>query len=102
MKSRKTGDPDDLDTVYKEVNDICILRLFETFLEAAPQLILQLYIIFMDTLQLGPLIGKARIFLLVDLRYFFSDLVSVDVKKNSSENDQSFSELFFFLISPEK
>ena len=96
MKSRKTGDPDDLDTVYKEVNDICILRLFETFLEAAPQLILQLYIIFMDTLQLGPLIGKARIFLLVDLRYFFSDLVSVDEKKKSSENDQSFSELFFF------
>ena len=74
MKSRKTGDPDDLDTVYKEVNDICILRLFETFLEAAPQLILQLYIIFMDTLQLGPLIGKARIFLLVDLlESFFSD-----------------------------
>ena len=62
---------------------------------------------------------KARIFLLVDLWDFFSDLGSGDEKKKKSyENDQltchfqsfffdlSFSELFsfraFFLISPEK
>ena len=53
---------------------------------------------------------KARIFLLVDLQDFFSDLGSGDekYKQKSSENDQitsfffSFSELFFFLISPEK
>ena len=41
-------------------------------------------------------LAKARFFLLVDLREFFSDLGSGD--------DWSFSELFFFflLISPEK
>ena len=53
---------------------------------------------------------KARIFLLVDLRDFFSDLGSrgrkKKINKKSSENDQLelffFLRAFFFLISPEK
>ena len=50
---------------------------------------------------------RPELFLLVDLREFFSDLGSGDEKnkKKSSENDQStghFQSFFFFLISPEK
>ena len=46
--------------------------------------------------------GKARIFLLVDLREFFSDLGLGKRKKKSSENDQLtgfFQSFFFFNIS---
>lgn len=45
IKSRRTKNHDDLDAVYCANNDICLLRLFESFLESAPQLLLQLYVI---------------------------------------------------------
>lgn len=45
FKSRRTKSHDDLEAVYSANNDVCLLRLFESFLESAPQLTLQLYII---------------------------------------------------------
>ena len=45
IKSRRTKSPDDLEAVYCANNDVCLLRLFESFLESAPQLLLQLYVI---------------------------------------------------------
>ena len=53
-------------------------------------------------------INKARIFLIVDLREFFSDLGSGERKKNkqkSSENDQftgHFQSFFFFRYHQKK
>ena len=48
------------------------------------------------------MLSKARIFLLVDLREFFSDLGSVGRKKiKSSENDQStgqFQQVLFYYL----
>jgi hypothetical protein len=40
-----TGHPKYKDAALREQNDASILRLFETFLESAPQLVLQLYIL---------------------------------------------------------
>ncbi|XP_067679346.1 uncharacterized protein [Haliotis asinina] len=45
LKARSTRSFNDIDRVYREQNDVCILRLMESFMEAAPQLCLQLYVI---------------------------------------------------------
>ncbi|XP_070196574.1 XK-related protein 6-like, partial [Littorina saxatilis] len=45
FKSCLTGHPRFTDAALRGQNDASILRLFETFLESAPQLVLQLYII---------------------------------------------------------
>ncbi|CAM1311585.1 XKR6 (predicted) [Pycnogonum litorale] len=41
---RKTCDVHDKDKLLQQQSDVCMLRLFESFLESAPQLVLQLYI----------------------------------------------------------
>ncbi|XP_019633244.1 PREDICTED: uncharacterized protein LOC109476675 [Branchiostoma belcheri] len=43
-EARKTNDPIDFERLYQQQSDVCMLRLFESFMESAPQLILQLYI----------------------------------------------------------
>lgn len=44
LKARRSGDLDDFDELYHQQSDVCMLRMFESFLESAPQLILQVYI----------------------------------------------------------
>ncbi|XP_067004321.2 uncharacterized protein [Anabrus simplex] len=44
FEARSSGDPIDFQRLYHQQSDICMLRLFESFMESAPQLVLQLYI----------------------------------------------------------
>nr|XP_045616315.1 uncharacterized protein LOC123769273 [Procambarus clarkii] len=44
LKARKTLARTDFDELYRQQSDVCMLRMFESFMESAPQLILQLYI----------------------------------------------------------
>ncbi|PSN31587.1 XK-related protein 6 [Blattella germanica] len=44
LEARTSGDPTDFQRLYHQQNDICMLHLFESFMESAPQLVLQLYI----------------------------------------------------------
>lgn len=48
LKARKSGDLDDFDELYHQQSDVCMLRMFESFLESAPQLVLQVYIMLSD------------------------------------------------------
>ena len=43
-KARSSKRADLVEQYYFRQNDVCMLRLFEAFLESAPQLTLQLYI----------------------------------------------------------
>ena len=43
-RAYKSQDPTDIEFYYHQQNDVCMLRLFEAFLESAPQLTLQVYI----------------------------------------------------------
>lgn len=44
FEARSSGDPTDFERLYHQQSDICMLHLFESFMESAPQLVLQLYI----------------------------------------------------------
>ncbi|XP_029833282.3 XK-related protein 6 [Ixodes scapularis] len=44
LRAERTQDPDDFQDLYQQHSDLCMLRLFDSFLESAPQLVLQLYI----------------------------------------------------------
>ncbi|XP_077495316.1 XK-related protein 4-like [Amblyomma americanum] len=44
LKADRTRDADDFRELYQHQSDLCMLRLFDSFLESAPQLVLQLYI----------------------------------------------------------
>lgn len=57
LKARKTGDSEVIESYYRQQNDVCMLRLFEAFLESAPQLTLQLYVMII-TQKAGWLLGK--------------------------------------------
>ncbi|XP_070555805.1 uncharacterized protein [Ptychodera flava] len=45
VEAKKSKDVVDFERLYYKLNDVCMLRLFEAFMESAPQLVLQLYIL---------------------------------------------------------
>lgn len=45
MEARTTQNSEHIEKYFYQQNDVCMLRLFEAFLESAPQLTLQMYII---------------------------------------------------------
>ncbi|CAN8002014.1 unnamed protein product [Ixodes hexagonus] len=66
LRAERTQDPDDFQDLYQQHSDLCMLRLFDSFLESAPQLVLQLYI--MVTYEDWNLwTGKSRISALLSL-----------------------------------
>ena len=44
MEAMHTGDPVDYARYYQQWSDVCMLRLFDSFLESAPQLVFHLYV----------------------------------------------------------
>ena len=60
FKSCYTGHPRFTDAALREQNDASILRLFETFLESAPQLVLQLYIMLVRPDHINWIQGNGR------------------------------------------
>lgn len=44
LRAERTRDVEDFHELYQHQSDLCMLRLFDSFLESAPQLVLQLYI----------------------------------------------------------
>ena len=45
LEARQTDDPVDYQRYYQQWSDICMLRLFDSFMESAPQLVFQLVVI---------------------------------------------------------
>ena len=60
VKARHTQDLADYDDLYRQQSDVCMLRMFESFMESAPQLVLQLYIM-MSCLEYTAWTGKTRL-----------------------------------------
>lgn len=44
LRADRTQNMEDFQDLYQQQSDLCMLRLFDSFLESAPQLVLQLYI----------------------------------------------------------
>jgi hypothetical protein len=44
LEAMKTGDPVDYQRFYQQQSDVCMLRLFDSFGESAPQLVFHLYV----------------------------------------------------------
>lgn len=44
LDARASGDITDFQRLYQQQSDLCMLHLFDSFMESAPQLILQLYV----------------------------------------------------------
>jgi len=45
LEARRTDDPVDYQRYYQQWSDICMLRLFDSFMESGPQLVFQLFVI---------------------------------------------------------
>ena len=59
VQAKRSRNTKDVEAAFREMNDMSILRLFESFIESAPQLILQLYII-LTTGSIDWVIGKTK------------------------------------------
>ncbi len=44
LEAMKTADPVDYQRFYQQQSDVCMLRLFDSFGESAPQLVFHLYV----------------------------------------------------------
>ncbi|XP_064486265.1 XK-related protein 7-like [Ornithodoros turicata] len=44
LRAQRSKNAEDFQDLYQQQSDLCMLRLFDSFLESAPQLVLQLYI----------------------------------------------------------
>ncbi|XP_039270675.2 uncharacterized protein LOC120345331 isoform X1 [Styela clava] len=69
LRARKTKRIEDYQSMYSELSDVSMLRLFESFLESAPQLVLQLYIMIKVTEEDHILTGIAAFFSLISLAW---------------------------------
>ncbi|TRY61950.1 hypothetical protein TCAL_08880 [Tigriopus californicus] len=49
LEAMKTGENIDYERFYQQQSDVCMLRLFDSFLESAPQLVFHLYIMFVKS-----------------------------------------------------
>lgn len=75
----------DKNWVYRQESDICMLHLFESFMGAAPQLILQLYII--AILNHAPLwTSKYSLFIIHKYYFILYILYASDICFNISVN----------------
>jgi len=78
MQARYDTTTENIDNYFYQQNDLCILRLFEAFLESAPQLTLQLYII-MCSQSAGWLSGLVSLLVIVVVVLDTSNLVPANV-----------------------
>ena len=49
LEARQSGDVVDYQRYYQQWSDICMLRLFDSFMESGPQLVFQLWLLLADT-----------------------------------------------------
>ena len=49
FEAMKSGDPIDYQRFYQQQSDVCMLRLFDSFAESAPQLVFHLYIMILKS-----------------------------------------------------
>jgi hypothetical protein len=69
LEARSSGEPTDFQRLHHQHSDICMLHLFESFMESAPQLVLQLYImVSQETWQFWT--GECCLLTIVRLLYF--------------------------------
>lgn len=45
LEARKTQTPEDYNKLYSAESDLSLLHIFESFLESAPQLVVQLFVV---------------------------------------------------------
>ncbi|KAG8184647.1 hypothetical protein JTE90_022695 [Oedothorax gibbosus] len=68
LKARKSKSAVDLEKFNHQQSDICMLRLFESFTESAPQLVLQLYIM-VSTDEWNPWTGVSAVASVISLSW---------------------------------
>ena len=49
FEAMKSGDSIDYQRFYQQQSDVCMLRLFDSFAESAPQLVFHLYIMILKS-----------------------------------------------------
>ena len=49
FEAKKSGHPVDYQRFYQSQSDVCMLRLFDSFAESAPQLVFHLYVMILKS-----------------------------------------------------